>query len=80
MALKLRRRLEEFTNGMLAHRTSRCPSDSMATGAGSFKRVLGGEQAQFSDLPNMGAQERTELLDMLRSWNGPLGQKICYGA
>src|ERR1043165_93040 len=42
--------------------------------------MLGGEQAQFSDLPNMGAQERTELLDMLRSWNGSLGEKICYGA
>ena len=51
MALKLRRRLEEFTNGVLAHRTSRCPSDSMATGAGSFKRVLGSGAFGLKALP-----------------------------
>ncbi len=41
MALKLRRQLEVFTNTMLARRTSRCPPSSLATGAASFKRVLG---------------------------------------
>ena len=42
MALKLRRRLEVFTNGMLAHRRSGCEQNSMSGGAASFKRVLGG--------------------------------------
>src|SRR6266496_3819229 len=42
MALKLRRRLEVFTNGMLAHRRSGCEPNSVSGGAASFKRVLGG--------------------------------------
>src|SRR6266568_7071992 len=42
MALKLRRRLEVFTNGMLPHRRSGCEPNSVSGGAASFKRVLGG--------------------------------------
>ena len=41
MALKLRRQLEVFTNGILLHRTSGRPPDLLTTGADSFKRVLG---------------------------------------
>src|SRR5213596_2486705 len=41
MALKLRRRADVFTNGILPHRISRRPLHSLATGADSFKRVLG---------------------------------------
>src|SRR5436189_1989097 len=42
MALKLRRRLEVVTNGMLPHRIPERPTDPLSAGAGSFKRVLGG--------------------------------------
>jgi len=41
MALKLRRRAEVFTNGILPHRTRGRPPDRLRTGAGSFKRLLG---------------------------------------
>jgi len=42
MALKLRRRGEVFTNGILPHRISGRPLDLLRAGAGSFKRVLDG--------------------------------------
>ena len=42
MALKLRRRVKTFTNGNLSPRSSGCSAESLGTGAGSFKRVLGG--------------------------------------
>ena len=42
MALKLRRRAGRFTNGIVQHRTSGCDADALRTGAGSFKRLLGG--------------------------------------
>src|SRR5712692_9018155 len=41
MALKLRRRVGVFTNGILPHRISGRPLDLLRTGADSFKRVLG---------------------------------------
>jgi hypothetical protein len=41
MALKLRRRLEVFTNGILQHRMFRRDPEPLGTGADSFKRVLG---------------------------------------
>src|SRR6267378_900895 len=41
MALKLRRRTRRFTNGILQHRSSGRPPDSVRTRAASFKRWLG---------------------------------------
>ncbi len=41
MALKLRRGLEVFTNGMLQHRVAESPPHLLGTGADSFKRLLG---------------------------------------
>ena len=49
MALKLRRQAGVFTNGILLHRMSGRPPDSLRTGADSFKRVLGGPLIYLTD-------------------------------
>src|SRR2546426_10713396 len=55
MALKLRRRSEVFTNGILPHHLSKRPSSVLRSGAASFKRMLGGrvtDLRRIADLPN----------------------------
>src|ERR671924_1765069 len=57
MALKLRRRIRRFTNESLSPLRSPRQLDSVRTGAGSFKRLLG------RALPRTGAISRLETIE-----------------
>src|SRR2546422_6821885 len=69
MALRLRRQAGLFSNGILAHHTSRRSPDTLGMGADSFKRVLGRDHnSKPNRKPFSTASNLTHLPDGMRSY------------
>src|SRR5437867_9694234 len=88
MALKLRRQAGIFTNGILQRRSTGDDPQSLRTGAGSFKRVLGGRPTGPASQPTAHSSPR-EYHSEKRKHDGTnvctlpagscVGQRTCDG-